>query len=264
MAFKFLKAETKRDVYLHLLIVLLTAAVLLVAFFNLYLPYTTNHGQTITVPNLQGMHRDQLEEFLDARDLDFQIDDSSYHGGMQPFLVYQQYPLAGSKVKQGRKIYVSINSSKPPLVKMPNLLNRSYLNAQRELENNGLALGATISVPDLQFNAVLKQQIGGKDIPPGTQISKGTKVDLVIGDGLSNRELDVPDLQGMPLDEAISLLQGSGLQKGSVLTEENPSVPQNAVIRQKPESGTRIKEGDVVDIWISGNALPKPDEAAND
>jgi len=264
MAFKFLKAENKRDVYLHLLIVLLTAAVLVVAFFNLYLPYTTNHGQTITVPNLYGMHRDQLEEFLDERDLEYQIDDSSYHAGMQAYLVYQQYPLAGSKVKQGRKIYVSINSSKPPLVKMPNLLNRSYLNAQRELENNGLLLGETKLVPDLQFNAVLKQQVGGKDIPPGTQISKGTRIDLIIGDGLSNRELDVPDLRGMPLDEAITLLQGSGLQKGSVLPEENSSVPANSVTRQKPEAGTRIKEGDVVDIWVSGNASPKPEEAGNE
>ena len=258
MAFNFLKAESKRDVYLHLLIVFLTAAVLVVAFFNLYLPYTTNHGQTITVPSLQGMHRDQLEEFLEARDLEYQIDDSTYHPGMQPYLVYQQYPLAGSRVKQGRKIYVSINSSKPPLVKMPNLLNRSYLNAQRELENNGLLLGETKLVPDLQFNAVLKQQVAGKDIPPGTQVSKGTRIDLIIGDGLSNRELDVPDLRGMPLDEAITLLQGSGLQKGTVLSEQNSAVPANSVIRQKPEAGTRIKEGDVVDIWISGDAVSQP------
>jgi beta-lactam-binding protein with PASTA domain len=54
------------------------------------------------------------------------------------------------------------------------------------------------------------------------------------------------------LDEAIALLQGSGLQKGTVIGENNSSVPRNAVIRQKPEAGSRIKEGDVVDVWISG------------
>ncbi len=264
MAFNLFRAESKRDVYLHLLIVVLTGAVLVVGFFNIYLPFTTNHGQTITVPNLQGMHRDQLEEFLEARDLEFQLDDSLYHAGAQPYLVFQQYPLPGAKVKQGRKIYVSINSKTPPLVKMPNLLNRSFLNAQRELENSGLRMGATKLIPDLQFNAVLKQQVGGKDIPPGTQISKGTYIDLVIGDGLSNRELDVPNLTGLPLDEAIVLLQGSGLQKGSVIAQEDASVPVNSVIRQKPEAGSRIKEGDVVDIWISGNEVPKPEEPTDD
>jgi len=259
MAFNFLRAETRRDVFLHLLIVILTGAILVVGFFNVYLPYTTNHGETITVPNLQGMNKDQLEEFLGDRDLDFQIDDSTYHAGAQPFLVFQQYPLPGTKVKQHRKIYVSINSRNPPLVKMPNLLNRSFLNAQRELENNGLLLGETKLIPDLAFNAVLKQQIGGRDIAPGTQISKGSKVNLVIGDGLSNRELEVPDLSGMPLDEAITLLQGSGLQRGSVIEETNSSVAVNSIIRQKPEAGTKIREGDVVDIWVSGNGTPDPE-----
>jgi beta-lactam-binding protein with PASTA domain len=94
--------------------------------------------------------------------------------------------------------------------------------------------------------------MNGQDIAPGAQISKGSKIDLVIGDGLSNRELEVPDLSGMVLDEAITLLQGSGLQKGSVIEETNASVVRNHVIRQKPEAGNKIREGDVVDIWISG------------
>lgn len=252
MAFQFLKAKTRRDIYLHLVLVLLTSAVLIIGFFNVYLPFTTNHGETITVPNLQGMHRDKLEEFLDERDLDYFIDDSTYHVGMAPFLVYQQYPLAGSKVKKGRKIYVSINSGKPDLIKMPNLLNRSVMNAQREIENLGLLMGETKLIPDLQLNAVLKQQIKGSDIPPGTLVAKGTRIDLVIGDGLSNRELQVPDLRGMPLDEAVFLLKGSGLQKGTVLTEEDPDVPANYVTRQKPDPGGKIREGDVIDIWISG------------
>jgi eukaryotic-like serine/threonine-protein kinase len=254
MAFNFLRPENKRDVFLHLVIVLLTGAILVVGFFNVYLPYTTHHGETITVPNLQGMHKDQLEEFLGDRDLDFQIDDSTYHSGAQPFLVFQQYPLPGSKVKQNRKIYVSINARNPPLVKMPNLLSRSFLNAQRELENSGLILGETKLVPDLQFNAVLKQQFRGRDIAPGAEIPKGSKIDLSIGDGLSNRELDVPDVTGMPLDEAITVLVGSGLQKGTVIEEAKEGVPFQTVLRQKPEAKTKIREGDIVDLWISGTA----------
>jgi hypothetical protein len=262
MAFQFLKARTGRDVFLHVVLVLLTAAALIIGFFNIYLPFTTNHGETITVPNLQGMHRDKLEDFLDERDLDYVIDDSSFHLGMPSFLVYQQYPVAGAKVKKGRKIYVSINSGKPELVKMPNLINRTYMNAQRELENLGLLQGTTKSIPDLQLNAVLKQQINGVDVSPGTPIAKGTRIDFVIGDGLSTRELDIPDLRGMPLDEAVLLLQGSGLQKGSVISEEDPDVPTNHVTRQKPDPGGRIREGDVIDIWVSGEkqTLPSKDE----
>ncbi len=255
--FSFLRAETRRDVFLHVVIALITGGILVVGFFNVYLPYTTSHGETITVPNLMGMHKDQLETFLGERDLDFQIDDSVFHAGAQPFLVFQQYPLPGSKVKQNRKIYLSINAKNPPLVKMPALLNRSFENARRELESFGLLPGEITYVPDLQQNAVLKQNFGGKEIKEGELIPKGSKIDLVIGDGLGTKELNVPDLSGMPLDEAILVLQGSNLQKGTVIAEEKPGTADNTVIRQKPEAGSKIREGDMVDLWIAGKAEPE-------
>ena len=256
MTFNFLRAESRRDIYIHLLIVVLTAAVLIVGFFNLYLPYTTNHGETITVPNLNGMHKDQLEEFLNDRDLDFEINDSAFHAGSTPYLVNQQFPAAGAKVKRDRKIYISINAKNPPMIKMPNLKNRSFINAQRELESFGLQLGEIKYVPDLQMNAVLSQTIGGREIAEGTQIAKGSKIDLVVGDGLSNTELDVPDLKGMPLDEAKEVLTGSGLQIGTIISEPG-SGATNTIIRQKPQSGTKIREGDVVDIWVVGASEPE-------
>ena len=259
MAFNFLRAENRRDIFLHLFIVLLTAAVLLVGFFNVYLPYTTNHGETITVPSLKGMHVDKVESFLQERDLDFQIDDSTYNAGAQPFLVYQQFPAPGAKVKQHRKIYISINAKMPPMVKMPNLKNRSFINAQRELESAGLLLGEIKYVPDLQLNAVLSQMVGGKEIAEGQAIAKGSKIDLVVGDGLSNTEVAVPDLKGMPLDEAKDLLQGSGLQVGTVIYEDKPGTAPNTITRQKPEAATKIKEGDMVDIWVAGKD-PQPTE----
>jgi beta-lactam-binding protein with PASTA domain len=135
---------------------------------------------------------------------------------------------------------------------MPNLKDRSFINAQRELESFGLLLGEISYVPDLQLNAVLKQSINGREIPEGELIAKGTKIDLMVGDGLSNRELDVPDLAGMPLDEALELLQGSNLQKGTVIYEEKAGTTPNSIIRQKPEPGSKIREGDMIDIWVSG------------
>lgn len=256
MAFKFFRADSNRDIFLHFIIIILTAAILLVGFFNIYLPYTTNHGQTITVPNLKGMHKDQLEAFLGERDLEFEIDDSTYMPGVQPFQVYQQFPPPGAKVKQNRKIYLSIYAQKPPMVKMPNLINRSFTNAQRELESFGLLLGEIKYIPDLQLNAVLSQMVGGKEIKEGEWIPKGTKIDLVVGDGLSNRELDVPDLKGMPLDEAKEVLSGSGLQTGSIIYEQKDEFPQQTIFKQKPEPGTKIREGDVVDIWVCGTEKP--------
>jgi beta-lactam-binding protein with PASTA domain len=113
-------------------------------------------------------------------------------------------------------------------------------------------LGNIQYVPDIQQNAVLKQLVNNREIAAGTAIAKGTKVDLVVGDGYGNQEFDVPSLVGKPLDEASIVLQGSGLQIGVILYESNASVPEGSIIKQKPNAGNKIRVGDVVDVWVSG------------
>lgn len=246
------KAETPRDIFLHALIAVFSAFNLILLFFYVWLPYTTRHGQTITVPDLRGKKLDEIEEILSEKNLEFAIDDSTYQPDIPPSLVYNQYPVAGSSVKQGRKIFVSITAKTPPQVKMPNLVNRSVINAQSELEGYGLKLGQITYVPDLQQNSVLKQLVNGKEVPEGAYISKGSSVDLVVGDGLGNQEFNVPTLVGMAKDEAELTLSGSGLQVGSIVYQPESNQPPGVILRQKPTGGAKIRSGDVVDIWVAG------------
>lgn len=246
------KAETPRDVLLHLAIILAMGILLVLSFFYLYLPYVTNHGQTVAVPDLRGMHVDQVKEYLSERDLEFIVDDSTFDPAAQPLTVASQDPAPNAKVKQGRKIFLTINRRFPPMVKMPKLINRSLPNAQRELESYGLLMAKPTYVPDMQVNMVLKQLLNGKEIAEGTPIPKGSRIELVIGDGLGNQELDVPELLGKPLEEVATILGGSGLQLGTVIYSPGNDSLQNTVIKQRPEIGTKIRVGDVVDVWIRG------------
>lgn len=252
-----LKAQTRSDVIAHLVLIIGLAALLLLGFFYLYLPLTTNHGQTITVPDLNGMRVTEIEDFLAQSDLDYFIEDSSYTPGAKPLTVFSQYPQAGAKVKNGRKIYLSIYASTPPMVKMPNLLGRSLMNAQSELESYGLLLGEVEYVPDLQQNAVLKQLYRRQTIAEGGRVPKGSRIDLVVGDGLGTQEFDVPDLKGKPLDEAEVELSGNGLQVGAIVYDEASTEAPGTILRQKPEAGNKIRTGDVVDVWV---AEAKPEE----
>lgn len=247
-----LKAKTNKDLLIHFLIMICVGFIILFGFFYIYLPMTTNHGETITVPNLTGMSVDQIEDFLSARDLEYQINDSTFNPRLAPLTVFQQYPLAGAKVKRNRKIYITLNARNPPMVKMPKLVGRALINAQRELESVGLLLGSIKYIPDVQENTVLKQLANEIEIAEDASIAKGSKIDLIVGDGLGNQEFDVPELTGKPLDEAELALQGSSLQLGTVIYEENAETPEGSVIKQKPLAGSKIRVGDVVDVWISG------------
>ncbi len=252
-----ISTRSTRDVLLHFALVLGLFLALFLAFFFVYLPWNTHHGETITVPKLGGMTTEELEDFLADRDLRYEVSDCTFVAGLQPLTVISQYPREGSKVKQGRKIYVTITTATAPQVRMPKLTDLSYRSAEVTLRNYGLVLGNLTYRNDLAENAVLEQQFQGKKIEPGTLIAKGSKVDLVVGDGLGNTELDVPDVAGKSLDEAQLIIKGSDLQVGTIIYESAGAAP-GTVIRQRPVAGQgeKIRVGDVIDLWISGRPEP--------
>ena len=250
----FLKADTPLDVVKHIVLITVAGLLLLLGFFYVYLPMTTHHGETITVPKVTGMNVADLENYLEERNLAYFVDDSSYSPSIRPFTVLVQDPAPGEKVKEGRKIYLQVSMKNPPVIKMPKLTDGSSKNAMLILKSYDLVVGQIQLVPDLAQNAVLKQLVNGKEIAPGAPIAKGTKVDLVVGDGQGNQTFAVPDLVNMPEDEAVTLLVGQGLQKGEVfqVPAEEGQVT-GTVVRQRPITGpdATIRMGQLVDIWVA-------------
>jgi len=250
----FFKADTPADLIKHLLIITGVALLLVLGFFYVYLPITTHHGETITVPKVTGMKLADLEDYLDERNLAYFVDDSSYNPSVAPFTVLTQDPAPGEKVKEGRKIYLQVAMKNPPVIKMPKLTGGSVKNAQLILKSYDLVVGQIQLVPSVEQNAVLKQLMGGKEITPGAPITKGTRVDLVVGDGLGNQEFAVPNLVNMPQDEATTLLVGQGLQVGEVFEQaaEEGQTP-GTVVRQRPVAAPNatIRMGQLVDLWVA-------------
>jgi len=257
----FLKSDTPFDVVKHLLVMLAVGALLLFTFFFIYLPITTHHGETIVVPKVTGMRLDALEDYLDDHDLRYFVDDSSYNPRIQPFTVLTQDPAPGERVKEDRKIYISVSMKHPPVIKMPTLTGGSMKNAQMILRSYDLVVGEIKLVPNLEQNAVLKQLVNGKEIAPGAPIAKGTRVDLEVGDGLGNQEFPVPNVVNMPADEATTLLVGQGLQVGEIFyqpAEEGQA--DGTVVKQRPVAGpgATIRMGQLVDLWVAGQEPVKP------
>ena len=250
----FLQANTPLDLAKHLAIIGAAAAALVLGFFYVYLPVTTHHGETIVVPKVTGMNLTQLAGYLDQRSLSYFVDDSSYNPATRPFTVLTQDPAPGERVKEGRKIYLSVAMKRPPVIKMPKLTDGSEKNARLILKSYDLEVGQIILKPDLAQNAVLQQLVGGKEIAPGAPIAKGTKVDLVVGDGQGNQEFPVPNLVNMPQDEATTLLAGQGLQVGEIF-KQMAAEGQNTgtVVRQRPVAapGASIRTGQLVDLWVA-------------
>lgn len=258
-----------KDLLLHLLIMGAVGTALILFFFFVYLPTSTNHGETITVPDLAGVTVDELDDYLTKRNLRYEVtEDSGYSANYAPFAVLKQFPLANSKVKENRKIYVTLNAQSPPLVRMPRLIDGSVKNAQLVLRTYDLLLGDITYVPDIAANAVLQQYYKGQPIGEGEYVPKGAKVDLEVGDGLGNQIFESPYLIGQVLEDAQFAIIGSGLKVGDVYYQidgkaqiemkdnqgnikvEQKEIAAGSVFKQRPEAGTKVKLGQAIDLWV--------------
>ena len=237
--------------------------VLIILFvFYFYLPVTTHHGESITVPNIVGLVYDDLDEFLTDRDFRFEVnEDSGYNSSFPPLAVLKQYPEPGQKVKENRKIFLTLNALNPPNVRMPRLIDGSLSNAERVLESYGLIRGELIYEADPARNAVLKQLYNEEPIEEGTLIPKGSTIDLVIGDGVGKVIFEMPDAKGLDVEEAKILILGSNLEVGNIhFIEASEEIP-GTVISQDPLPEVMVRVGHKVDLWIA--AVSQPTEQPN-
>lgn len=252
------KIDTFGGFLSHSMLAATTLLVLLLLYFYAYLPNTTNHGETITVPSIEGMQIAQLEEFLIKRNLRYEVNDSSYSSEYPALTVLKQYPQAGSKVKEGRKIFISVNRISPPTVPVPALVDGSVVNADAVLRSNELKRGR-IELVSGPFNVVKEMKYQGRTIEAGEPVPKGSVIDLVVMDGGSST-FDAPDFIGLNLEDAKVIIFGSNLNLGSIIVVGDTLGNEVFILRQKPEPYENIKVGDVVDLWIGPSGTTVPDE----
>lgn len=265
-----LKERSWMAFLIHLGFIGFVVVALILIFFFMYLPSTTRHGETVTVPNLEGMSLLEMDNFLKKRQLNYEVSDSNFVEKLPPLTILKQYPLHGAHVKEKRKIYLTVNQNQPNFITMPDLIDGSLKNAELVLKSYGLKRGEIRYKPDLASNAVLDQLFEGEPIAAEAKIRKGSKIDLVVGDGLGRRVFSVPRFIGLPIDEADFSIKGSGLNTGSVIIKvideekmfelvelakeleiDTATIIQSAyVFQQRPEIGEDIRLGQQVDLWV--------------
>jgi beta-lactam-binding protein with PASTA domain len=236
-----------------------TVFLLMVMYFYVYLPAITNHGETITVPNIEGMQVEQLDEFLVTRNLRYEVNDSSYTEKHPPLTVLKQYPAAGAQVKENRVIYISLNRITPPSVPMPNLVDGSLVNAEVQLKSNELKRGRIHLIRGPFMHVVKEMKYKGEKIEPGTRITKGSVIDLVVYDGGSD-SLPCPEVMDLPLEDAKVVIFGYNLNIDIEVVGDTIGIDEVVILKQKPEAHENIRVGDIVKVWVGQKGTPLPED----
>ena len=226
----------------------------------------TEHNKYVEVPDFIGMSMDDAAGLASKDHLKLIVTDSVFVNRFRHGAIYAQTPKAGSEVKDGRKIYITVNAVRKRQVPMPSLVGLTVRQAKVELAANGLALGTLLYVRDLATNNVLGQMVGASDIAPGTKVDVGTVVNLKVGANPSDAFTVVPSFVELPYMKAVNAVQDSYLNVEQLVFDSTVRTYSDSlaafVYRQVPhESEDRTSMGRGVKLYLTldREKLPKPE-----
>ena len=174
----------KSKIFIRTIILMGIIVIALIFGLKAMMSVTTNHDQKILVPDLKKMSLSDTETTLSNLNLNFVIQDSaSYNPDYPPKSVIDQDPEAGDFVKDGRKIYLTLNPTSYKKIAMPDLLNKTKRQVETHLKSIGFKIGKYQYIPDLGKDVVRKMKYKGKELEMGDLVPKNSLIDLVLGDG---------------------------------------------------------------------------------
>jgi beta-lactam-binding protein with PASTA domain len=162
--------------------------------------------------------------------------------------VIQQNPSAGARVGKGSLVNIGVEVEP---VTLPDLRNKTLPVAKQMLLNRGLVPGEINwkITGSVAANKILAHRPAGGDVVP-----KGTKVHLDV----EEESVVVPNLQGMTIESARSILTGGRLKLSDWRDEITGTQPAKTIIRQTPPAGERVRINTGVTLVIEAVSVVVP------
>ena len=165
------------------LLAMLVVIVLLALGVKYGLDWYTRHGEGVKVPKLEGMDIDKARSLMEDYGLNVMVSDSGYNKQLAANSILMQNPGAGTMVKGGHTIYVTVNSPSSPSFPIPDVVdNSSFREAEAKLMAIGFKLQPPQYVPgekDWVYGILCK----GRRVSTGDHVSIDTPLTLMVGSG---------------------------------------------------------------------------------
>ncbi len=207
----------------------------------------TGGTRRLSVPEVVNTNLDAATARLESMGLSLEVAEKVYDDNTLPGTIVEQKPQQGTQVKNGETVSVVVCLG-PESAAVPDLDGMTQEEAANALAPLGLHVGVVTHRQD-------------SDAPRGTVIEQypeqgevlenGGTVDLTLSDQPLMR--DIPNVLGKTLEETRQRLKEYDLQLGDVHYEYATGYDVGEVFRQSPESGTQLRQGDSVNVWVVEN-----------
>jgi eukaryotic-like serine/threonine-protein kinase len=199
-----------------------------------------------TVPKVIGMKKDDAIKALEDLNLSPIITTSRFDEKIGKDRVMFQKPLPNAKVKEGRRVYLTISGGEQ-MVAVPNLINKTLRDVQITLSRNGLVLGKIDSVQS-EFPVDI---VCGQQFLEGRDIAKGSSIGISISIGPEEGKVRVPGIISQTLSEAEKTLKNNSLRIGTKTYIVSATMLPNTVVDQQPSEGSLVAVNDSVNVILT-------------
>jgi serine/threonine-protein kinase len=214
-------------------------------------PSTPAAPETVSVPSLEGMTRDDATDLLQEEGFRISFRQTP-SVDVAEGLVISTEPAAGEEVEPGTKVTLVISAG-PEQFPIPNVTDIPVEQARERLTRDGFVVGTETQQDnqDIAEGLVISQSL-----PAGTEADPGTTVNLVVSSG--PRFLDVPDLEGVPVSTAQEELTRLGFEQVSVEEEFSDEMLEGFVTRTEPAASQLAQRDEPITIFVSKGPEPFP------
>lgn len=172
----------KNPIVLNLILaVIVTIVVIMIALS--WLDTYTRHNEAVVVPDVKGLTIEKADEFFRSNNLRYNIVDSVYSKDVAPGAIVELLPAAGSKVKEGRIVFITINAKTSQMAALPEVEDISFRQAYALLKASGFTRVEIVYKPGEYKDLVIGVETNGQMLSAGKFVPLTAPLDLLVSSG---------------------------------------------------------------------------------
>ncbi len=187
-----------KNIYIKNLLLAALIVVVLVTIVLWCLSIYTQHGKAVDVPDVKGLQVEQASSFFEKNKLRYEVIDSAFIKNAAPGSIVEITPKPGTKVKEGRIIFLTINAFSVQTFILPSVRDLSQRQALAMLHAIGFGNINVEYVPGEYRDLVVGLRYKGREVVAGEKLPVNSRLTLEVSSGSGPVLSDSVIIEGTP------------------------------------------------------------------
>lgn len=245
------KQKPKRAPIIPVLAGVTAAFVIVSAAFVGFMLYLNNPMKVVEntkVPELVGLKYDTVRDSPEYNNIQLEVVESDFSNEYGKGYIYDQSPKAGSNVKVGSIVKVKISTGQLT-TKLPDFSGQDAAQVIAQLNEWGIKVDEKQTFDDTVPTNMVVRTVPG----PDSEVTADEVVTVYVSLGKEVKEVPVPDLRGISLDDVKVLLDNYKLKMGEITYDPDSEEDPGVVIGQSPAADTTVQQNSEINLTVSGD-----------